>query len=146
MNRATFPVLSVVLGMLIAASPLEAGVSVKLVNTGVEPAASGTVKFTRIVTGYEVPRFGTPYAVVYASGSISCSGLTPNTSYDIRLGEFSSITVETDARGVLNATIGMQWYFWDTRWVPVRSVSGTVIVCRTGTETPVLGASFVLKV
>ncbi len=146
MNRATFPVLSVVLGMLFAASPLEAGASAKLVNSGVEPSASGALRFTQIGKYYQAPRLGTPYAVVYATCIVSCSGLTPNTSYDIRLGEFSSITVETDARGVLNAGIAMQWYFWNTRWVPVRSVSGTVIVCRTGTETAVLGAQFVLKV
>ncbi len=146
MNQVTFPVLSVVLVTLIAASPAEAGSSVKLENSGVEPAASGVVRFTQIDKWYEVPRFGTPYAVVFATGIVSCKGLTPNTSYDIMLGELSSMTVQTDARGVLNATIGMEWYFWNTRWVPVRSVSGSVVICQSSTGTGVLGASFVLRV
>ncbi len=146
MNRVTFPVLSVVLGMLFAASPLEAGASAKLVNSGVEPSASGALRFTQIGKYYQAPRLGTPYAVVYATCISSCSGLTPNTPYDICWGEFSSMTVETDARGDLNATIGMEWYFWNTRWVPVRSVSGWVVICQSSTGAGVLGASFVLRV
>ncbi len=146
MNRATFPVLSVVLGMLFAASPLEAGGSVKLFNSGVEPAASGAVRLTQIGKYYQVPRFAPPYAVVYATGIVSCHGLTPNTSYDIRWGELSSMTVETDARGDLNAMIGMEWYFWGTTWVPVPSVSGSVVICQSSTGAAVLGVQFVLKV
>ncbi len=113
MNQATFPVLSVVLGMLLAASPVEAGGSVKLVNSGVEPAASGAAKVLDITVIRNRPN---PYwpngsTLVYATFTVTCKGLAPNTVYEILGGTMGMLlprSFETNAMGELNAQVFFQ--------------------------------------
>ncbi len=113
MNRATYPVLSVVLGMLFAASPLEAGASIKLVNSGVEPAASGTAKVLAIsvIRNRPDPYWPNGSTLVYASFAVTCKDLAPNTVYEIMGGTMGMLlprTFQTNAMGELNAQVFFQ--------------------------------------